>query len=1027
MKALPQRLVRLVGLSAVCTILVSACQENPQAPSTRAQPPLEKDAPEASTVRPVDLVYVCGNKFLATNATRAPVKVTYRVIGTDETGSLTLNPSSREDEGSSETELETVEQGTVELYQNGNPVTRRRNQGLRCGASPPGVGFAVTSSSAPMGQWTAPLTWPNVAVHLSLLPTGKVLSFGLTGTAQVWDPASGNFTSVPAPAVIFCAGHSFLPDGRLLVSGGNDDPVIVRNGIPDNTIFDPVSQTWSRSTPMQYARWYPTNTTLANGDVVIMSGKDGTGAVVLQPEVWSNGTLRVLSGAALSLHLYPRAFLAPNGKVFVAGESQVTRYLDPAGTGSWTTGPSRLYGSRDYGAAVMYDDGKILYVGGGRTTNTAETIDLNAGAPAWQWTGSMVYARRHLNATVLPTGEVLVTGGSSGTAFNDWNLPVHTAELWNPVTGLWTTMASAAITRVYHSTSILLPDGRVLTAGSGEAGPDQRNAEIFSPPYLFNGPRPTIGAAPSVVGYGTLFSVTSPEAASIAKVSLIRLGSTTHAFDMNQRFQRLSFTVSSGTLNIAAPSNKNRTPPGHYMLFLLNGNGVPSVAKIIKMDDGSGPPPPPPPNTIALSATGWVSGTAQYMNLKWSGARGTTVDIYRNGAFLRNTANDGSDTNGRTFTGAATYVFKVCEAGSTVCSNEATVVFGGGTPNVAPVANFMSSCTGLSCSFTDGSTDSDGTVVAWSWSFGDGASSTDRNPSHAYPGDGTYPVTLTVTDDKGAANQKSASVTVAATTPPPPPPPSAITLTATGTSTATTQIMSLKWKGARGTTVDVYRNGLFLRNTANDGSDSNGRAYSGGATYRFKVCEAGSTTCSNLATVQFGAGSQPPNVAPKADFASSCTDLSCSFTDASADWDGNLGQWQWTFGDGSSSAAPSPTHAYSVGGTYSVTLVVTDNSNATGSASKSVTVTAPPGQNQPPVANFTWSCTGLTCSFTDGSTDDGSVTGWGWDFGDHSGGSTAQNPSYTYAVGGSYTVSLTVTDNTGLTGSIEATVVVTAP
>jgi PKD repeat protein len=336
------------------------------------------------------------------------------------------------------------------------------------------------------------------------------------------------------------------------------------------------------------------------------------------------------------------------------------------------------------------------------------------------------------------------------------------------------------------------------------------------------------------------------------------------------------------------------------------------------------------------------------------------------------------------------------------------------------VASFTSSCAGLTCTFTDGSTDSDGTVVAWSWNFGDGSSSTARNPDHTYAAAGTYPVTLTVTDNAGATNQRSASVTVSTT-------PLAITLTATGTATATTQTMALKWKGAGGTTVDIYRNGTFLRNTANDGSDSNGRTYQGGATYRFKLCEAGSTVCSNLATVQFGAGSQPPNVAPKADFSSSCVELNCSFTDASADWDGNVGQWQWTFGDGGSSTSPSPTYAYSAGGTYTVKLVVTDNSNATGAVSKTVTVTAPPGGNQPPVANFSWSCTGLTCSFTDGSTDDGSVTGWGWDFGDHSGGATEQNPSYTYAVGGSYTVSLIVTDNDGATGAVDQTVVVTAP
>jgi hypothetical protein len=230
---------------------------------------------------------------------------------------------------------------------------------------------------------------------------------------------------------------------------------------------------------------------------------------------------------------------------------------------------------------VMYDAGKILYVGGGLTTNTAETINLNASTPRWRWTGSMAYPRRHLNAVVLPTGEVLVTGGSRGTIFNDYKRPVFAAELWSPATGLWTTLASNAVPRVYHSTSILLPDGRVLHTGSGDAGPDQRNAELFSPPYLFNGARPEITGVPDSVGYGTSFSVLTPQAAEIVKVSLIRLGSTTHAFDMNQRFQRLSFTRLADGLSVSVASDPNRTPPGHYMLFVLNGNGVPSVGRII--------------------------------------------------------------------------------------------------------------------------------------------------------------------------------------------------------------------------------------------------------------------------------------------------------------------------------------------------------------------------------------------------------------------------------------------------------------
>lgn len=563
------------------TAMLAACSDDQQSPPQRPSAP-EEDTPEASNLGPVDLVYVCGNKFLATNSTTSAVNVTYRVPGTGETGSLALPERPGGDPWFSETEFETTGRGPVELYVDNERVTRRRNQGTSCGAEAPS--FAVAGlTSAEAGAWTAPFDWPNVAVHLTLLPTGKVLAYGLSSTPQVWDPKDGSFLSAPTPSVIFCSGHSLLADGRVLASGGNNDPNVAANGIAANTIFDPVTQSWTSAAPMRYARWYPTNTMLANGDIMIMAGKDGAGITVRYPEVWSNGALRVLSGISLSLPLYPRAFLAPDGRVFLAGETRTTRYLNATGAGSASLGPSRLYGARDYGAAVMYEDGKILYVGGGRTTKTAEVIDLNAAAPVWKWTGSMAFARRHLNATVLPTGQVLVTGGTSGISFSDPALAVHAAELWDPKTGVWTTLAGNAVNRVYHATSLLLPDGRVLHTGSGDAGPDQRNAELFSPPYLFRGARPSITAAPTSVGYGTSFKVTTPEAGSITRVSFIRLGSTTHAFDMNARFQWLTFTRQVDGVTIKAPSSRNRTPPGHYLLFIIDGNGVPSVGAIVQI------------------------------------------------------------------------------------------------------------------------------------------------------------------------------------------------------------------------------------------------------------------------------------------------------------------------------------------------------------------------------------------------------------------------------------------------------------
>jgi PKD repeat protein len=839
----PLRILSAAALVA-SQLVLSACQDNTQSPSTRSEPtaPAGNDTPGGSMLRPLDLVYVCGNKFLVTNATLRPVQVEYRVAGTDESGSLRLVEGPGQDPGFSETELETTERGVVELYLNDQRVARRQNEGSRCGASAISASAAVSGSEETAGSWSAPFSWPVVGLHLILLPNGKVLSWGHFGTPQVWDPGDGSFTAVPSPALLFCAGHSLLQDGRVLTAGGHitDD-----HGLPDITLFSAGSQSWSRSASMRRGRWYPTNTTLSNGDVVILAGRDEAGTEVAEPEVWTSGSVRLLSTASRVLPYYPRAFLAPNGNVFYAGEARTTRYLDPSGTGAWTTVGDRLYGTRDYGSAVMYDDGKILYTGGGRTTNTAEIIDLNSAAPAWQWTGSMAYARRHLNATMLPTGEVLVTGGSSGTGFNDFAQAVHAAELWNPATGIWTTLASNTINRTYHSTSILLPDGRILHTGSGDAAgaPDERNAELFSPPYLFKGPRPTIADAPSQIGYSTSFSVATPQAAAIAKVSLIRLGSVTHAFDMNQRFQWLSFAAGDGVLTVSAPTSRERTPPGHYMLFILDGNGVPSVAKIVVVGSSSEPPPPPPPS-IALTVTGRVDATKHYMILDWTGAGGSTVDVYRNGPLLTNTPNDGHYGNSRSFQGPATYVYKLCEARTSVCSNEATLQLGGTSPppNAAPTAAFTSSCSALTCNFTDQSVDSDGSVTAWGWAFGDGGTSTSRSPSRTYGGAGTYPVALTVTDNAGATNQSSQSVTV--TKP-------AISLTVVGRADATKQYMTLDWTGAAGATVDVFRNGVRITNTANDGHYGNSRTFQGPATYVYKVCEEGTTTCSNEATVIF--------------------------------------------------------------------------------------------------------------------------------------------------------------------------------
>jgi hypothetical protein len=419
---------------------------------------------------------------------------------------------------------------------------------------------------------------------MALLPDQRVLALGRLGTPQVWDPVSGTFTAVPPPAWLFCAGQTLLPDGRVFFAGGHID---YDYGLPNTTLFNPADNTWTSSLMMARGRWYPTTTTLANGDVLILAGRDQASVEVGEPEVWSNGTLRRLTGASKTLPYYPRVFLTPKGTAFVAGHIVYTRYLTTTGSGAWKSGPKHLYTStRDYGSAVMYESGKILYAGGSRTTNTAETIDLNAATPAWKWTGSMAYPRRHLNLTLLPTGEVLATGGVGGTTFNDPTKPVYPAEIWNPGTGQWTTLSSNTIIRDYHGTALLMPDGRVLVAGGSESKglPSQKNAEIFSPPYLFRGPRPTIGSAPATLGYGQSFRIETADAGSIAKVTMIRLAAVTHAFDQNARLLRLAFTADSTGLTVTAPSSGNIAPPGHYMVFIVDGSDVPSVAQIVKID-----------------------------------------------------------------------------------------------------------------------------------------------------------------------------------------------------------------------------------------------------------------------------------------------------------------------------------------------------------------------------------------------------------------------------------------------------------
>ena len=222
---------------------------------------------------------------------------------------------------------------------------------------------------------------------------------------------------------------------------------------------------------------------------------------------------------------------------------------------------------------------------GGASVATTFVIDLNQPSPVWQQTASMANARTHHNLTLLPDGSVLVTGGGRNQDGCDATSAVFAAEMWSPITQTWTTMASMATPRLYHSTAILLPDGRVLVAGGGRnsTAPNELSAELYSPPYLFKGVRPSITSAPSSATYGSNFFVSTPDGATIGSVALMRPGAATHSFNQDQRFINLSFQQTTGGITIQSPANANLAPPGYYMIFLVNQSGVPSIATFIQL------------------------------------------------------------------------------------------------------------------------------------------------------------------------------------------------------------------------------------------------------------------------------------------------------------------------------------------------------------------------------------------------------------------------------------------------------------
>ncbi len=550
-----------------------------------------------------------------------------------------------------------IRRDAARLARCANPDVARNERG-RCprrlrNLPPPGTGETRAAGSgeagvaalavADDGRWGEPFALPVIGINSVVLATGKVLIFAyptadLTqneATAWVWDPASRTGRRVDPPVNpatgrpynIWCAGQAVLGDGRVLVAGGNlEYPAngLDFKGLRTVLTFDPFTETWTRQPDMAHGRWYPTVTTLPDGRAIIYNGYDerGTFRINQDVEVFTPsaaptgvGTIELKPTARRYSELYPHMFVVPGGKVLQVGPDQTAALLD---TGSWTWQALPLPPvNRVWGSAQLMPSGPggpttLMMTGGTdlpeteNATATSITMDLRNPAAGWSAGPAMEFGRAHHNTVILADESLLTVGGGSRRDgdLGLWAGPIYSSEILDAGAPGWRTVATAIEERTYHSTAVLLPDATVLAAGDDRPGARYSDSgEIYEPPYLFRGARPTIDFAPSSVRYGSAFRVATGSPGAIARAVLVRAGSTTHANDMDQRSIRLAMTAEPDGLTLTSPADATLAPPGYYMLFLLDGSGVPSVAAMVRLDPNAPDAPPLPGGNQPPSAS----------------------------------------------------------------------------------------------------------------------------------------------------------------------------------------------------------------------------------------------------------------------------------------------------------------------------------------------------------------------------------------------------------------------------------------
>ena len=447
------------------------------------------------------------------------------------------------------------------------------------------------------------LPWPHIAVTAANLPDGRIVTFASNqrttfpdGTeftyAGVWNPQTGEHTEINHDSHdMFCGATAMRADGRLMISGGRSASRLA-------SVFDFENDEWVRLENMHDGRWYAASTTLANGSVVTASASIGTGLNTVERYDDAQGWT-LLTGVpwnSVATKDFPFNFTAPDGRIFSAGPKGRMHWVDPQGSGQITQTDAVFPGTRtgQSGGVLMFDVGKILFAGGGvsggGTTNVAHVVDFNDETPVVTPVSSMRFQRRFHNALMLADGHAIMIGGNtSGVAFEDSGT-IYSPEMWDPATDTWSELADMSKPRNYHSVALMLPDGRIFSAGGGLSYNEDTNhqdAQIYSPPYLFDADgspavRPQIDSAPEIAVPGRRVRVAA--SAGITRFTLVRMTGTTHAFSSDVRFLEVPFSdLGGGEYDIDLHPNPNVIVPGFWMLFALDAQGTPSIAKTLRI------------------------------------------------------------------------------------------------------------------------------------------------------------------------------------------------------------------------------------------------------------------------------------------------------------------------------------------------------------------------------------------------------------------------------------------------------------